>query len=119
VLADVIAGFHAAFIVFLIGGGIATVRWPVLLRFHVVAVIAMATVNLLGMDCPLTVWQKHFMSHPYRDGFVDHYLVKPLHPAGTTAPVRLLIIACWVVPTAAAYATLASRRFGRGATVRA
>ena len=113
-VADLAAILHGAFIVFLIGGGLACLRWPHLLRFHIPAVIGMATVNLLGMDCPFTVVQKHFLERagevPYDGGFVEHYLVDPIHPGGITAGVRAAIIACWVVPTAAAYWSLARRR---------
>src|SRR5829696_1982620 len=51
-VAHLSAVLHGAFIVFLVGGGVACLRWPSLLRFHIPAVIAMATVNLLGWECP-------------------------------------------------------------------
>lgn len=114
VLADLTGLLHAGFIVFLVAGGVACLRWPHLLRWHLPAVIAMATVNRAGLGCPLTVVQKHFLERagdvPYRGGFVEHYLVDPVYPDGITAAVRALIITSWVLPTAIAYGLLAYRR---------
>jgi hypothetical protein len=113
-VADLAALLHATFIVFLIGGGLACLRWPRLLPYHLVAVAGMAAVNLSGSDCPFTVVQKHFLERagevPYDGGFVEHYLVDPIHQGGITSGVRVVIITCWVLPTALAYLTLARRR---------
>jgi hypothetical protein len=113
-LADLAAILHAAFIVFLISGGVACLRWPRLVPYHLVAVVGMAAVNLTGSDCPFTVVQKHFLERsgrmPYDGGFVEHYLVEPVWSGGITAGVRAVIITCWVLPTVVAYALLARRR---------
>jgi len=113
-VADLAAISHAAFIVFLVAGGVACLRWPRLLPYHLVAVVGMAAVNLTGSDCPFTVVQKHFLERsgrvPYDGGFIEHYLVDPVWSGGITAGVRALIIVCWVLPTALAYGALARQR---------
>ena len=113
-LADAAAWSHAAFIVFLVAGGVLCLRWPSLLGAHIPAVLGMATVNLLGLDCPFTTVEKHYLERagqvPYDGGFVSHYLVEPVYPDGITTPVRLSIIAAWVLPTVVSYAVLARRR---------
>jgi hypothetical protein len=74
---------------------------------HLPAVVAMITVTGLGVACPLTVLESHARRAAgwatYDGGFISHYLIEPWHPAGITAPIRLAIIASWLVPNVVAY----------------
>jgi hypothetical protein len=112
--ADLAALLHGAFIVFLVIGGVACLRWPGLLKAHVVAVAGMATVNLLDLDCPFTVVQKHFIERagdvPYEGGFNEHYLIDPIWDGGITPAIQAVIVACWLTPTVISYAVLLRRR---------
>src|SRR5262245_61851184 len=68
----------------------------------------MTAVTSVGADCPLTVLEHHVRVaagwKPYETGFVSHCLVEPWHPAGITPPIRVAIIAIWLVPNVVAYA---------------
>jgi Protein of Unknown function (DUF2784) len=105
---------HLAFVVALVGGAWWVARRPERWKLHLPVVVAMATVSLAGADCPLTVLENHFRElggwERYGSGFISHYLVEPLHPAGITPAVRALIIALWVVPNALAYAVVVRDR---------
>lgn len=94
---------HLALVVFLIVGGPASIRRPVLARAHLAAVTGTSAVFLAGYDCPFTVWEKSARVASgwpsYEGGFIEHYLVRPVHPAGITPWVSVLIMAVWVVPT--------------------
>ena len=108
---------HLAFIVFLVAGGLLACRMPRLMKWHLGAIGVTIVINLTGSDCPLTVWEKHFLAQagrePYESGFVSHYLVEPVFPAGIDGRVNLMILAAWMVPTAFAY-----RRFLRSRPAR-
>ena len=98
---------HLAFIAFLIAGGPLARRMPKLIKWHLGAIGVTAAINLAGAECPLTVWEKHFLAQagrePYESGFISHYLVEPIYPAGIDGRVNLMILAAWMVPTGFAY----------------
>ena len=98
---------HLAFIAFLVVGGLLARRMPRLIKWHLGAIGATVAINLTGSECPLTVWEKHFLTQagrePYESGFISHYLVEPIYPAGIDGRVNLMILAAWMVPTAFAY----------------
>jgi hypothetical protein len=98
---------HFAFVAVLVGGAFVVYRFPHQWKLHLPAVIAMSTVTAIGVSCPLTVLELRARQgagwKTYDSGFISHYLVEPWHPAGITPPIRLAIIAIWVVPNAVAY----------------
>jgi hypothetical protein len=98
---------HLAFIIALVGGAFAVWRRPGFWRLHLPVVVAMATVSLLGADCPLTVLENFFRERggwdAYDGGFISHYLVEPLNPEGITSTIRAGIILAWIVPNVVAY----------------
>ena len=118
VTARLVAGLlmmgHLSFIVFLVAGGPLARRFPSLLKWHLGVVGLTIVINVTGSPCPLTVWEKHFLAlageQPYEKGFIEHYLVEPVHPAGIDAQVNLVLVAAWVVPSAVAYLSLWARR---------
>jgi hypothetical protein len=106
-LAYVTAVTHALFVVALVGGAFVVCLRPGLWKVHLPVVIAMATVALLGADCPLTVLENTFRElggWPAHDsGFISHYFVEPLNPEGITPTIQAGIIAAWIAPNALAY----------------
>ena len=120
-LAVGMAVFHGAFVVALVGGGILVVRNPRAWRLHAVTIACTTAVAAARADCPMTVLEARFRERagwtPHETGFISHYLIEPWHPAGITRPVRLGIIAAWIVPNMAAYGWIARRwRYGRRRT---
>ena len=113
-LADLLVMGHLFFIVFLVVGGPLARRFPRLLKWHLAAAGVTVLVSLTNSPCPLTVWEKHFLAlageQPYETGFIEHYLVEPVHPAGIDAQVNLVLLAAWIVPTAYAYLSLWAHR---------
>jgi hypothetical protein len=106
---------HLAVIVCVVIGGPVALRWPKAQRVHLVVALLVGAVFALGMDCPLTVWQKALLERAgrpvYEGGFIEHYLVNPLTGGGITLGVNAVIVALWVVPTVVSYTILARRQF--------
>jgi hypothetical protein len=112
-LAVLMAVTHGLFIAFLVSGALLARRRPQLVRPHLGAVAATAAVFLAGQDCPLTTWENHFGAadgRPVIEGFVEHYLVLPIHDQGMTPAIQLLVLATWVVPSVVGYRRLWSAR---------
>lgn len=106
-LAVAAAALHLAFVIVLVGGAAAVCRHPAWWKLHAPAALAMTVVTLAGADCPLTVLENQLRARAgwstYESGFISHYLVEPWHPAGIDVPIRLGIIAIWLVPNVVAY----------------
>jgi hypothetical protein len=117
VLARFVAAAHLAFIALLVLGGPLGRRRRSLVTPHLGAVAAAAAINLTGSDCPITDWEKSLLRRAgreaYPNGFVSHYLIEPIRPAGIDARTNRVILASWIVPTAVAY--LLRRRDHRSA----
>ena len=105
---------HLSFIVFLVAGGPLGVRWPRVLPFHLAALGATFAVNVTGSECPLTAIEQHLLARSgqpvYESGFISHYLVEPVRPAGINGTVNLAMLTLLCVPTAWSYRIVLRRR---------
>ncbi len=92
-LADFIVTFHLLFIAFAVVGGLLVLRWPRLMYVHLPAVAWATLVEVMSWSCPLTRWEKFFRERygegGYSGGFVDHYLIPIIYPAGLTDQIQL------------------------------
>ena len=81
------------------------------MRLYLVMLVPTAAVNLAGLPCPLTVWEKHFWrlagETPYRGGFISQYFVEPfyapgLRPGDETVLLVLVVVWCllWLLYSA-------------------
>ena len=89
IAADVLVALHMAFVIFVVAGGIAVVRWPALAWAHVPAVAWGAYAELTASICPLTPLENTLRraagESGYSGSFVEHYVLPVLYPAGLTA----------------------------------
>lgn len=90
-LADGAWLLYLAFIVFVVAGGLFLLRWPCLswwLSLHLPAVLWGVGVEPRGDICPLTLQENRLRQlggeAGYVGGFVKHYLVPVIYPAGLT-----------------------------------
>jgi hypothetical protein len=87
-LADTLVVVHFAFVVFVVGGGFLALRWPWIPWAQLPAAAWGVLIEFTGWICPLTPleqWLRHRGAEPgYGGGFIDHYLVPTLYPAGLT-----------------------------------
>jgi hypothetical protein len=97
-LADLVLVVHLAYVAFIPLGGFVAWRRRRIVWVHLAA-IGIGVVSItIGFDCPLTTWEQSLRrrggQHPYRDGFVDHYLKGRIYPHGYEWAVWLIFGAC-------------------------
>lgn len=115
-LADLVVLAHFAFAGFAVLGGLAVLWRPWVAWLHLPAVLWSAVVNLAGWVCPLTplenVLRRQAGLAGYEGGFVEHYIVPALYPAGMTRNVALTAGVSVLVWNVLVYALVIRRRRG-------
>jgi hypothetical protein len=110
VLADAVLVLHLSFILFVVLGGFAVLRWPRLSWVHVPVVLWGAAIEFFGWICPLTPLEKWLREAggetAYSGGFIAHYLLPVIYPAGLTRGVQLVLGAFVVAVNLAVYLVL-------------
>ncbi len=113
-LADLVVVLHALFVAFVVAGGLLVLRRPRLALLHLPAAVWGALIEFSGWICPLTPLEKSLRAAAgqvgYRGGFIEHYLVPVLYPAGLTRGVQLVLGALVIAVNLGVYATLLWRR---------
>ena len=114
ILADLVVGLHALFVVFVVVGGLLALRWPWVVFLHLPAAVWGALIELQGWICPLTPLEKSLRAAAgdagYQGGFIEHYLLPALYPAGLTRGVQLMLGTAVIVVNVGIYALLLKRR---------
>ena len=122
--ADLLVVAHLLFIVFALVGGLAVLRWRWLALVHLPVVVWATVVELMGWVCPLTPLEIALRvaagEAGYHGGFVEHYILPIVYPAGLTREIQWLLAALVVLVNAVIYGWLmiksgpaALRRAGR------
>ena len=113
ILADLVVGLHALFVVFVVVGGLLALRWPWVVFLHLPAAVWGALIELQGWICPLTPLEKSLRAAAgdagYQGGFIEHYLLPALYPAGLTRGVQLVLGTAVIVVNVGIYALLLKR----------
>ena len=95
ILADLVVGVHALFVVFVVAGGLLVLRRPWVAAAHLPAAVWGALIEFSGWICPLTPLEKSLRAAAgqagYEGGFIEHYLLPVLYPAGLTRGVQLVL----------------------------
>jgi hypothetical protein len=95
IAADALVIAHLIFIVFVMLGGLLLLKWRWFIYLHLPAVAWGILVELFGWLCPLTPLEQHFRilagETGYSGGFVQHYLLPIIYPAGLTRELQILI----------------------------
>ena len=116
-LADGVLLLHAAFVAFVMLGGFLAWRWRAVVWAHVPAALWGAAIEYAGWICPLTPLENTLRARAglegYRGGFVEHYVIPLLYPAGLTRPAQAVLGTVVVVVNLVAY-TILIRRILRG-----
>ena len=119
ILADLVVSFHVTFVVFVVTGGLLALRWPRLAWVHVPCALWGAWVELSGWICPLTPLEISLRvgagEAGYTGGFLEHYVIPVLYPAGLTRGIQVGLGVAVLVVNVAAYAAVV-HRVRRGTT---
>ncbi|WP_122813702.1 DUF2784 domain-containing protein [Pseudomonas viridiflava] len=118
--ADAVVTFHLLFILFVLLGGLLVLRWPWAALLHLPAMAWGAAVELLHLYCPLTPLENALRSRAgdqgYDGGFIEHYLIPLIYPAGLTPQIQLWLGGIVLLINASVYGALlvrGVRRFRR------
>lgn len=94
-LADAVLVTHAAFVAFVMLGGLLAWRRPWFAWLHLPVVAWGAGIELTGGICPLTPVENQLRLlaglQGYPGGFIEHYLLVLLYPDGLTRNVQLAL----------------------------
>jgi hypothetical protein len=96
-LAGLVLVLHAAFIVFVLFGGLYALRWRVLPWLHLPSVLWVILIELNGWICPLTPLENRLREaagvQGYSGGFIEHYLLPLIYPPGLTPGLQAVFAA--------------------------
>ncbi len=112
-IADGVLLLHFAFILFVILGGLLALWRRGWVWAHLPALLWGVLVELTGWPCPLTPlenWFRRRAGQPgYGGGFIDHYLMPLVYPAGLTTGYQVLLAALLLLVNAVIYAWVIHR----------
>lgn len=113
-LADAVLLAHLAFILFVVLGGLAVLRWHRLAWLHLPMVLWAAWVEFFDWTCPLTPLESRLRQLGGEAGFggdfIDHYLTAAIYPDGLTRQAQLALGLFVLLVNAAVYWRLWRRR---------
>jgi hypothetical protein len=116
--AEAVVLVHFSFIAFVLFGGLLALRWRWIVVAHLPAAAWGCLVELTGRICPLTYVENYLRSRAgqsgYPEGFIEHYFLPVIYPAGLTRQIQLVLAGVVVILNVVAYGWLL-RRFARGA----
>lgn len=94
-LADAVVVFHFGFVLFVVLGGAAVLRWRKAAYLHLPCAAWGALIEFGGWICPLTPLEHRLrnLGHEpgYAGGFVEHYITRVMYPAGLTREMQIAI----------------------------
>ena len=112
--ADAVLLLHLGFILFVLLGGVLAVRWRWAPLLHLPAMAWGVYIELNGGLCPLTPLENRLRiaagDAGYTGGFIEHYLLTLIYPAGLTPQIQYVLAAVVVGVNGLAYAWVWRRR---------
>ena len=94
-LADVVAVIHIGFVLFVVFGGLLTVKWPRVMWLHLPAVAWGALVEFTGWICPLTPLENWLLGQAGQAGYEGDLLLRLLlpllYPEALTRTLQILL----------------------------
>src|SRR3989442_7925749 len=94
-LADGVVLLHVAFVTFVVLGGFLVWRWRWVALVHVPCALWGIAIEYGGWICPLTPLENALRARAglegYRGGFVEHYVIPALYPAGLARPTQAVL----------------------------
>jgi hypothetical protein len=117
IAADLLVVLHLAFIVFVLLGGLLVFKWRRVAILHLPAVIWAVLLELNGWGCPLTPWEQQLRqlagTPDYTGGFIVHYLMPVLYPAGLDPPTQVMLAGIVILVNVLVYGWLLGRQVFR------
>ena len=121
-LADATVVLHLGFVVFVVAGGLLSLRWRRAARIHIPAAIWGAWVEFAGWVCPLTPLENWLRIRGggigYSSDFVERYLLPALYPATLTREIQWSLGLAVLLFNAAVYGAVVLRARRRRQRIR-
>lgn len=93
IAADALVLLHLLFILLVLFGGLLVLKWRGLVWLHLPMVAWGAATEFFQLPCPLTGWENDLRfaagQTGYEGGFIEHYLLALIYPAGLTPQIQL------------------------------
>ncbi len=113
-LAELVVLLHAAFVLVVVFGGLAVLRWPRLAWIHLPTAAWGALIEIAGWVCPLTPLENSLRQMggqvSYGGGFIEHYIVPVLYPPGLTRGTQIGLGIAVVILNSAIYGWMLAGR---------
>ena len=117
VVADLVLTLHFAFVLFVVLGGLAALKWPRAAWAHVPAAVWGAAIEFGGWICPLTPLENRLRAlagdAPYRGDFIARYLMPVIYPEGLTREAQVALGAALLAFNAVIYLIVWRRAVAR------
>ncbi len=95
IAADSVAVLHFVFILLVVFGGLLVIRWSKAVWVHLPAAVWGVLIEFTGLICPLTPLENRLRraggEAGYSGGFIEHYLIPLIYPAGLTRQVQIVL----------------------------
>ena len=105
--ANIVLIIHLGFVIYVVCGGFLILRWKWSAFIHLPAVLWGALLEFNGWICPLTPLEQSLRAvggqKGYSGGFIEHYLLSILYPAGLTQDIQILLGIFVVIVNGAVY----------------
>lgn len=105
---------HFAFVLFVVLGGLLAWRWRWVIWVHLPCVLWGALIEFTGCICPLTPLENRLRQASgvtgYQSGFIEHYLMPILYPAGLTRGIQIVLGIAVIVFNLVIYTWIYRRR---------
>lgn len=112
--ADAVLLLHGIFILFVVAGGLLALRWPLAAAVHLPCAAWGAYIEFSGGICPLTPLEQRLRAAAgeagYSGGYIEHYLLPLIYPAGLTPTVQIVLGSAVIVINVAVYGLVLRRR---------
>jgi hypothetical protein len=106
-LADLVLVLHFAFVIFAVFGGALVLRYPNMLKVHLLALSWAIVVQWADWVCPLTPLENYLRGlggeAGYDGSFVEHFVLKILYPQELTPELRTMLGLALVIMNVAVY----------------
>ena len=117
VVADLLVLLHLAFIMFVVAGGFAVLKWPWMAWLHIPAAGWGALIEFRGWMCPLTPWENGLRrlagEEGYSEGFIERYILQIVYPPGMTRDIQVGLGIAVICINALVYGVLMYRSLRR------
>lgn len=95
ILADTVLVIHLLFIIFVILGGLLSLRWRWSASVHLPLLAWAVLIEYRGWICPLTPLENSLRisggERGYSGGFIEHYLLPLIYPEAMTRGVQIIL----------------------------